>query len=166
MEASNKKETFVKIFEVDTNLYACTITLQCKQGKTKQIMFTGQSLDEIKKKLTEKIQIIQQILKTNQDQENSVLQYAELFNIVLKKYGIVNQLHILTEELAELAVSASHLARKERRTPTEYDLFASEIADVEIMLMQMKHFFPDLGNKIDNYISEKIKKLSKKVLSD
>ena len=62
-------------------------------------------------------------------QEESVYQQA------INKWGLPCQLDILKEELAELIVAISHY---QRRKTNSFNEMCGEIADVEIMLAQIK----------------------------
>ncbi len=61
----------------------------------------------------------------------------ERIKIIADKYGKQNQLHQLMEECCELAIEANHSARKQDITIN----LINEIADVEIMLEQIKYLF-------------------------
>ena len=79
---------------------------------------------------------------------------------VLKKYGEDNQLMIFFEEVGELMQAIS----KHKRFGENIYGIAEEVADVEIMLEQIKIMF-----EIDEYVEvkrkRKIRKLKRKILS-
>ena len=54
---------------------------------------------------------------------------------IVKKYGFINQREILIEECAELIQAISKLKRNGKKTSRN---FLEELADVEIMVEQMK----------------------------
>ena len=75
------------------------------------------------------------------------------------QWGIKNQLHILAEECSELAVAASHVARERDDSVLE---IVEEIADVEIMIDQIKNHF-SLSEKVMIKKDEKLKRLKKRI---
>ena len=80
-------------------------------------------------------------------------------------YGIESQLRQTIEELSELITAicklkrplkADDLGEKMREFAQLHDDLKSEIADVEIMLEQIKHYF--VYDDIESYIEYKIKR--------
>ena len=70
-------------------------------------------------------------------------------------FGIKHQLHKLAEECSELAVEAHHVA-----AGRGYEsCFAGEIADVEILIDQMKAFYPKMAENVDAIKRRKVLKL-------
>ena len=67
-------------------------------------------------------------------------------------YGTESQLNILQEECAELIQAVSKYRRGE-----SIDLLAEEIADVEIMIAQIKYLLC-LNTLADIYVGKKIKR--------
>lgn len=67
-------------------------------------------------------------------------QIQTLFEQVEKKYGRIYQMRILQEEASELSAAISQFIRGKISLR---DL-CSEMADVEILLMQMRRFFSEL----------------------
>jgi len=74
------------------------------------------------------------------------------------KWGVDVQNQVLTEELAELIVEISHLVRGRG----SLDKVAEEIADVEIMLQQIKYSYK-LQNAVYDWHYKKLKRLEGKL---
>ena len=64
---------------------------------------------------------------------------AEIIAAAVERYGAPKQLDQLCEECAEVIVAVSHM-RRGRIAPAD---IIEELADVEIMLDQMKLIFPE-----------------------
>ena len=75
-----------------------------------------------------------------------------IYRKVVDKFGRDGQLRMLQEECSELAVAVSHFIRG--RDQLE---LIEEIADVEIMLEQVRTFFD--GGRIDAIKDDKIQRL-------
>jgi NTP pyrophosphatase (non-canonical NTP hydrolase) len=81
------------------------------------------------------------------------------FKKIIEKYGVKNQIEMAKEELAELIVALSH---KERgRIPLEYVI--EEIADVTIMLEQLKVIYDVDLKYLQTIINAKLCRLEKDV---
>lgn len=79
----------------------------------------------------------------------------ELYHAAINKWGLDSQIHMAQEELAELSVVLSHLLR-ERAGVEEV---ADEVADVEIMLAQIKVAFPSVALMSRVCKQQKLKRL-------
>lgn len=81
---------------------------------------------------------------------------------ILEHYGIENQRRILVEECAELIQAISKVERNGSTTKTIENLFA-EIADVEIMLEQVKHHYSKWGTErlIDYKLNRQLERIAK-----
>ena len=79
---------------------------------------------------------------------------------ILEHYGIESQRRILVEECAELIQAVSKVERNGSTTETIRNLFA-EIADVEIMLEQVKHHYSEWGTErlIDYKLNRQLKRM-------
>jgi len=77
--------------------------------------------------------------------------------VAVGKYGPEQQMDMLTEECAELIAARNHL----RRSRINVADFLKKVADVEIMISQMRVIFGD--GKIDSAINEKITRLAGKL---
>jgi NTP pyrophosphatase (non-canonical NTP hydrolase) len=79
---------------------------------------------------------------------------------ILEHYGIESQRRMLVEECAELIQAVSKVERNGSTTETIRNLFA-EIADVEIMLEQVKHHYSEWGTErlIDYKINRQLKRM-------
>lgn len=72
----------------------------------------------------------------------------------IRTFGGNNQIIKASEECAELIQALSkHLTRQK----PDMENICEEIADVEIMIMQLRHLFPDY--KIDEWKEKKLKRL-------
>ena len=80
----------------------------------------------------------------------------KIYDKLIKKYGIDNQLGILQEELAELIVAVSHYKRNRKSNIPE------EIADVEIMLEQIIQHY-DMRNDIDEWKTKKLERMDRRL---
>ena len=91
----------------------------------------------------------------------------KILEAAIAKWGVEEQLIILSEECSEL----SHAALKHRKS-IEYDLshgkleksfnhLAEEIGDVEIMIAQMRLALPTIDEKIAEFRSQKLERLEK-----
>lgn len=80
--------------------------------------------------------------------EDDILQAA------VDKWGIGSQLIMLMEECAELIQATSKTIRSD-----SLNGLAEEIADVEIMLSQVKIMFPGIDIAIKDWREQKIKRL-------
>lgn len=79
---------------------------------------------------------------------------VELYHIALCTFGLISQLDVATEEMAELIKELSKFKRRENNIGK----IAEEVADVEIMLEQIKQYF----NLKEDYMNEvKNNKLNK-----
>lgn len=81
---------------------------------------------------------------------------------ILEHYGIESQRRILVEECAELKQAVSKVERNGSTTETIRNLFA-EIADVEIMLEQVKHYYSEYGTErlIDYKLNRQLERIKK-----
>lgn len=82
----------------------------------------------------------------------------ELYERALNRFGFKSQLGILQEECAELIVAASKIKRGKQRN---FDNFFEELADVEIMIEQIKTFFECFGHKNTKFDRTKALKLKR-----
>jgi len=83
----------------------------------------------------------------------------ELFDKCKDLWGLEAQMLMLVEELNELSVATLHLLRKPR-LPSYLDNFSEEIADVELMLAEIKYYFQN-DLIIDKYRKMKEERLRK-----
>lgn len=82
---------------------------------------------------------------------------------ILEHYGIESQRRILVEECAELIQAISKVERNGSTTEMIRNLFA-EIANVEIMLEQVKHYYSEYGT--DRLIDYKLNRQLKRMESE
>lgn len=79
-------------------------------------------------------------------------------------FGHREQRGMMVEEMGELMVAMNKYERY--HTPTQLDNIAEEIADVYIMLAQMRVSYDIQDGDIEFYIDEKLNKLAKYVKED
>lgn len=79
----------------------------------------------------------------------------ELLEEALLLFPKNGQLGMMAEECAELAQASNKMVRGADRA---YEMFVEEIADVEIMIAQMRMIFADLPNKVEIAKIQKLKK--------
>jgi hypothetical protein len=85
----------------------------------------------------------------------------EMFEKARQKWGVGSQVNMLAEESAELSVASLHLNRAIKDKTEAWEKFAEEVADVEIMIEEMKQYFPVLIGKVNLYRQLKLQRLSK-----
>lgn len=83
----------------------------------------------------------------------------KLYNKVLNKYGIEPQCLVAMEELAELAKEVSKCARR----VGNIENLTEEIADVYIMIDQMKNAFDVKDSAIESWRNFKLDRLNKRI---
>lgn len=84
----------------------------------------------------------------------------ELYLIVLSRYGLSNQINMVFEEFSELQKELCKFLRGKR----DMVHIAEEIADVEIMLDQMKYFFKN-ENLVEEFKKKKMSRLEKRLMN-
>lgn len=90
------------------------------------------------------------------------MKYDYMLKEVADYYGKENQLHQLMEECCELAAECNHSVRKKSIT---VDLI-NEIADVEIMLAQIKYLYQISDDDIEEMKDYKITRQKLRILND
>jgi len=80
----------------------------------------------------------------------------DIYKKAIDKWGNGSQIMMAIEECAEFIKAASKLGRE--INGSTIDDVCSEIADVEIMMEQMRIIFPE--SAIDKYKEEKLKRLA------
>lgn len=83
--------------------------------------------------------------------------YGDIYKKAIIHYGVANQLEKLSQELLELGLALSHM--KEGRHDHNVE---EELADVEIMLNQIKPLFNE-NNEVDKWKELKLERLEKMV---
>lgn len=83
---------------------------------------------------------------------------------VIDKFGIDNQIEQALEETIELALSIKKVMRYDDLESINH--MAEEIADVSIMIEQLKLIFPDLNAKIEYMLDAKIDRLQYRELKN
>lgn len=78
----------------------------------------------------------------------------------VKKYGAISQTIVAIEELSELQKELT----KELRLIGNIDHLAEEVADVEIMLDQLRIIYPALDGKVAEWREKKIERLDKRMM--
>jgi len=83
---------------------------------------------------------------------------TEIYQQAINVYGFRNQADMAIEEMAELIKEISKWKRGNRN----FKELLEEIADVEIMMMQMRLMFDD-ENEVDTFIEQKTKRLKSRM---
>jgi hypothetical protein len=96
-------------------------------------------------------------LTANWGRGGMTAQRKKLYAQALKKWGAIRQLEMLAEECAELIVKVHHW----KRGRIVGELLLAEVADVEIMVEQMRVAFGD--TQIDLHKREKLHRLNQRV---
>lgn len=86
---------------------------------------------------------------------------CDTYAVAVSVYGKQSQLIMAMEEMAELTKELSKNIRGTRNVPA----ISEEIADVEIMLEQLKIIFANRA-EVDRHRSEKLKRLSERLVHD
>ncbi|MEM2129814.1 MAG: hypothetical protein QXZ70_04365 [Candidatus Bathyarchaeia archaeon] len=94
------------------------------------------------------------VIETSNQNKND----EKIFELSLRRWGKDKQLAMLAEEAGELAVAALHLIRGRDYALEE---FAEEIADVELLIAEMKYLFPLLPELVNKFRAQKIERLEK-----
>lgn len=71
---------------------------------------------------------------------NEKMSIKEVYDRCLQLWGLDSQLTLTVEELVELAQAILHLRRNVKQIES-IEHFAEELADVELMLDEMKYYF-------------------------
>ena len=87
---------------------------------------------------------------------------SDLYKKAIEKWGKASQLDMVIEELSELLQAVCKVKRRGDRWPPCGDIesLAEEVADVEIMLGQLKEMF-DCGDTVDRWRDEKLLRLAR-----
>ena len=104
------------------------------------------------------IQAINAAIKIIENENSDISKNEEVYQKAITIYGSKNQIDMMLEEMSELQKELC----KFRRGRNNLDNIAEEIADVEIMLEQMKIIF-DVKDKVNIYKDFKIKRLEKRL---
>lgn len=89
--------------------------------------------------------------------------YKELFDKCKAKWGLDSQILMLAEECSELSVASLHFLRNLKQEGAR-DHLAEEIADVELMIDEIKHYL-QLNTLVQMHMGSKLSRLEKR-LSD
>lgn len=85
----------------------------------------------------------------------------KIYKMAIDKWGIKSQLEMLQEESTELSLATRKFIR--HNNDERFVDMASEIADVEIMIEQMRICFDGLSNLVEEKKIEKLKRLEKRI---
>lgn len=86
----------------------------------------------------------------------------ELYKAAFKKYGVINQIEMMIEECSEL-IQAIQKAKRSN-TIENNNHICEEIADVEIMIEQMRGIYS--SEEINKCKTEKLERLEDRILND
>jgi len=85
----------------------------------------------------------------------------EIYKKTIEKWGQTAQLEMAQEEATELALAVRKFVRNS--TEERFVDMCGEIADVEIMIEQIKYMFPSVQSRVDETKAFKLDRLSKRV---
>lgn len=85
--------------------------------------------------------------------------HADTLRAAIAQFGEESQTNMLLEEMAELAVAVAHL----RRGKATVNEVIGEIADVEVMLAQLKLIIPDGTDRVTWARDVKLKRLKRRI---
>ena len=85
---------------------------------------------------------------------------TDVYRKAIETFGLKNQIYMLMEECAELIQASNKVIRKNNNYESLYNL-AEEIADVEIMIGQIKEEMKNVKLMTIKIKKEKVKKLQK-----
>lgn len=88
----------------------------------------------------------------------------KVYKKAIEKWGVTAQLEMAQEEATELALAVRKFIRKQ--DDQSFDDMANEIADVEIMIEQIKQMYPETVNLIKEHKIFKIKRLEKRIYNN
>jgi NTP pyrophosphatase (non-canonical NTP hydrolase) len=86
----------------------------------------------------------------------------EIFEKAIEVWGVRSQLEMAQEESTELALAIRKFIRQQN--DEKFDDMIGEIADVEIMISQLKLMFPAIQEKVDTMKSFKINRLKERII--
>ncbi len=94
--------------------------------------------------------------------------HIDTFRKAIEKWGVIAQFEMAQEEATELALAVRKYIRNIIKTQgnpdaDKFNALAEEIADVEIMIEQMKMIEPMLQKAVDNQKSNKIIRLQSRL---
>lgn len=78
-----------------------------------------------------------------------------LFEKSREKWGLRAQILKTAEEAGELSVACLHMENQVRDLSKSREEFAEEVADLEFMLAEMRHYFPWLDEAVKTYRKQK-----------
>ncbi len=89
------------------------------------------------------------------------MKQAEIFKAAVEKWGSRAQLEMAQEEATELALAIRKHIRS--NDPNTFHAMADEIADMEIMIGQIKSMFPGIGKCVGKQKAFKMKRLKNRI---
>ena len=84
-----------------------------------------------------------------------------IYEKAIDKWGKVAQILMMLEEMSELSMLLFHSLRENRENPDNWEI-SEEMADVEIMLEQMKLIFCN-KEEIENIKEKKLERLEERL---
>jgi len=97
------------------------------------------------------------------------METEKLYKKACETYGTNAQLEMVVEECAELILAIKKLKRNDRNRKEQvkkFHNFLEELADVEIMLEQMRIIYALSEHKIDSYKKQKLNRLERRLLKE
>lgn len=86
---------------------------------------------------------------------------SSIYERAIEKWGKEAQIFMVLEEMSELSMLLFHSLRDNRRHPDNWEI-AEEVADVEIMLEQLKYIFP-IREEVDNFKAMKLGRIERRL---
>lgn len=90
--------------------------------------------------------------------ENWELDYSTVYEKAIRTFGVRSQLIMAMEEMSELTKEVS----KDIRNMGDKEHIAEEVADVEIMLEQLKMIY-EIKEKVEDYKHFKVERLDRRI---
>ena len=88
---------------------------------------------------------------------------SDLYRQAVELWGQNSQLYMLAEEASEMSAAVHHFVR--RTNTTSYECLVGEIADVEIMIEQVKYMLrvAELGRRVAESKQHKLDRLEERI---
>ena len=88
----------------------------------------------------------------------------DIYDRALEKWGRLSQLEMAQEEATELALAVrKHIRKNNEET---FMNMCNEIADVEIMIEQLKRIFLSCADNVERFKKFKLERLAKRIEED
>lgn len=108
------------------------------------------------------IAILEDLLRHESQDAEADKTPLERIHRVAEYYGLESQLSVAQEELAELTQALSKLRRGHFVDPRARDKVNEEMADVHIMMGQLRHLLAN-DREVDNWVMEKLTRQERRI---